>query len=146
MTIAAVSGNGSTQAWQATMQQRKQDFSQLGSALQSGDLDTAQKAFADLQSLSGSQTQNGTTQASNANSGSTVANDFAALGQALKSGNLSDAQSAFAKIQTDMKAQKGGHHHHRAAAAPAAASTTGSQSTDSTTAGSTGTGSIDFTA
>jgi hypothetical protein len=37
--------NSSMQTRQATMQQRKQDFSQLASALQSGDLTGAQSAF-----------------------------------------------------------------------------------------------------
>ena len=47
--MTAISGishsNSSMQTWQATMQQRKQDFSQLASALQSGDLTGAQSAF-----------------------------------------------------------------------------------------------------
>ncbi|MBJ6726680.1 hypothetical protein [Geomesophilobacter sediminis] len=133
MTISSVSGN--TQTWQTMMQQRKQDFSQLASALNNGDLSGAQQAFADLQNISGqgqntansSQTQSSSATGSNSgNSG--VKNDFAALSQALQSGNLADAKSAFAKIQSDMKAQ-GGRHHHRGAG-----SNTDSQSTTNSTA------------
>jgi outer membrane protein assembly factor BamD (BamD/ComL family) len=117
MAISGVSNNNTMQqAWQTNMQQRKQDFSQLGSALQSGDLASAQKAFTDLQSLQPGGTAQGSggaaTNSTNNSSGNTSSNDFAALGQALQSGNLTDAQNAFAKIQSDMQAHKGGHHHH----------------------------------
>jgi hypothetical protein len=85
-------------------QQRQQGFKDLTSALQSGDLASAQKAFAAL--------DNG-----NGNSNSPLAK----IGQALKNGDLAGAQQAMQA----MKASHGGHHHHHgaqptAAAAPAA--------------------------
>jgi len=119
--MTAISGisnsNSSMQTWQASIQQRKQDFSQLASALQSGDLTGAQSAFSALQSLT-SQGQNSTvnstgTSSTASNSGNTISNDFATLGQALQSGNIASAQSAFAQLQTDMQTQQSsGHHHH----------------------------------
>ena len=113
MTVSDVSS--SMQTWQASMQQRKQDFSQLSSALQSGDLTSAQKAFASLQSLNGQgqNSQTNSTGNSTNKSNNTISNDFNSLGQALQSGNLKDAQTALAKLQSDMKAQKSGHHHHK---------------------------------
>jgi hypothetical protein len=99
------------------MQQSKQDYSQLATALQSGDLSGAQSAFSTLQSLNGqgqssAVSSTGTSSNSSA-SGNTISNDFAALGQALKSGSIANAQSAFAQLQTDMQAQQtSGHHHH----------------------------------
>ena len=125
MPISNISpGAGSLQTWQNVFQQRRQDFSQLAQALQSGDLTGAQKAFADLQSLQ--QSQSGT----NSNSaGSPIQSDFVALGQALSSGDLSQAQSDFTQLQNDIKsafqnqagsrgasgAHRGHHHHHHAA-------------------------------
>ncbi len=130
MTVSGIS-NGNMQMWQAKMQQGKQDWSHLASALQSGDLASAQQAFADLQSLR--PTGRGQQDSATATNGSGKGNDgstgdFAALSNALQSGNLADAQSAFAKIQADMKAHKGGHHHHHG----------GSAVTDSQPAGSSG--------
>ena len=101
--------SSNSQTWQAMMQQRKQDFSQLATALQGGDLSAAQKAFTDLQSLMpGKQgQQSGTT----SSSGNSVQKDFVSLSQALQSGNLTDAQSTFAKLQSDLQTQGGGHRH-----------------------------------
>ena len=111
MSISGVSS--STQDWQAQMQQRKEDISQLSAALQGGDLSSAQSAFTALQGLQPKQNSSATSSSNTTNStGNTVSADFASLGQALQSGNLADAQTAFAKMQSDMQAQKGGHHHH----------------------------------
>jgi hypothetical protein len=118
--MTAISGTSSSntnmQTWQTMMQQRKQDFGQLASALQSGDLTGAQSAFSALQSLI-SQWQNSTVNSTGCSnlsaSGNKIPNDFTALGQALQSGNIADAQNAFAQLQTDIQAQKSdGHHHH----------------------------------
>lgn len=113
MSISAVSTSSSInsanplQTWRTFIQQKKQDISAIGTALKSGDLTSAQKAFSDLQSLS-SAAQGQTKTLSKASS---VPDDFGSLGQALQSGSLSDAQAAYAKLQTDMQAQAGGHHH-----------------------------------
>ena len=89
-------------------QQVQQDYAQLASSLQSGDLAGAQSAFANLQQALQSQgtstTQSTTESGTSSSSGSdTIANDFSALGQALSSGNLSQAQSAFSQLQTDIQ-------------------------------------------
>lgn len=92
----------SQQHRQNPFQEIKQDFSQLASALQSGNLTDAQSAYSNIQQLLG-----GNQNSSNSNTGSSgsnpIQNDFAALGQALQSGNLTQAQSAFSQLQTDVQ-------------------------------------------
>ena len=73
-------------------------FDQLGTALQSGDLSAAKKAFSALQ-------QNAPQEAS-AQKTNPMQNGFSALAQVLQSGDLSTAQQAISQIQ-----QAGGHHH-----------------------------------
>jgi len=89
--------------------QFRKDFQAIGSALQSGDLAGAQKAFTDLQQLlpdssASNQTQNGQQNPFTA--------DMDALSKALSSNNASDAQTAYAKLQQDMQSVQGHHHHH----------------------------------
>lgn len=143
MSISNITATaGLSQTWQSLFQQRKQDFSNLAQALQSGDLAGAQKAYADLQSLQ-QNSPAGSNARSNSN-GNPVQSDFAALGQALASGNLSQAQSDFSKLQSDFKSalqntaqQIGGahkgHHHHRhqeAASSQDSSSTPGATTAD----------------
>jgi hypothetical protein len=84
---------------QNPFRQIRQDFRQLASALQNGDLSDAQSAYANIQQV---------LQANSGSSGSggasTLQNDFASLGQALQSGDLSGAQSAFSQLQSDLQA------------------------------------------
>jgi hypothetical protein len=71
----------------------KQDFSQLASALQSGDLTDAQSAYSSIQQiLGGSQ-----------GPANTIQNDFSAVGQALQSGDIGTAQTAFSQLRTDVQ-------------------------------------------
>ncbi|MBF0474381.1 MAG: hypothetical protein HQK59_00905 [Deltaproteobacteria bacterium] len=101
-------------------QQRKQDFNALSSALSSGDITSAQSAFATLQKdmpkfMQGSGV--GTSQNGSQNSAMTFGNalssarsgrfqqrkqDFNALATALSSGDITSAKSAFATLQKDM--------------------------------------------
>jgi len=76
--------------------QVRQDFRQLASALQNGDLSDAQSAYAKIQEILGASAGSSDSSGSN-----TLQNDFATLGQALESGNLSQAQSAFSQLQND---------------------------------------------
>ena len=118
MSISGISASTDPyQAYQANGQnnvkQFRQDFQDLASALQSGDLSGAQQAFAALQQLlpnpsAGSQTSTG----QQGNGQNPFSADFSALDQALKSGDLKGAQDAFAKLQQDMQSVKGHHHHH----------------------------------
>jgi hypothetical protein len=155
MSISSIFSNSSLAQtdWSSPANQWKQDFKQLASALQSGDLAGAQQAYSALQQLQQSNQSGG--QSSNqqqANSGNNpIQNDFAALGKALSSGDLADAQTAFSQLQTDMKAafQNGGssgvqsahhgHHHHRhVSSASDSDSSTADQTTTTGSIGSQG--------
>ena len=73
MTVSGISSSSDLQqAWLAKMQQRKQDMSQLGSALQNGDLSGAQQAFADLQNLKAANGQDGSNGATSGGASSTT--------------------------------------------------------------------------
>jgi outer membrane protein assembly factor BamD (BamD/ComL family) len=105
-SISALSSNLisdlSRQQRQNPFQEIKQDFDQLASALQSGDLSGAQSAYSNIQQLLPANP--GTTPSNTTSNGSnTVQSDFAALGQALQSGDLSQAQSAFSQLQSDFR-------------------------------------------
>lgn len=86
-------------------QQIRQDFKQLASSLQSGNLTDAQSAYSSIQQIL--QANQGSSVSNSSASGSgTLQNDFAAVGQALESGDLSQAQSAFAQLQSDFQASR----------------------------------------
>jgi hypothetical protein len=117
------------------------DWSALGQALQSGDLNSAQSAFSkleqDLQSsaqraghrhhhhdvdqaqsvYSAMQGGNANAATGTGNSTNTVGNDISALQKALQSGDTASAQNLLAQLQNDLQAsgqmQGHGHHHHR---------------------------------
>jgi hypothetical protein len=94
-----------------------QDFTGIGNALQTGDLNTAQSDLtsfqSDLQSTTG---KNPLSKLFNNNP--TLSNDLTTLQNALKSNDTTGAQNAFKSLMQDMqsamKTQKGhrGHHHH----------------------------------
>ena len=84
------------------------DLSGVGQALQAGDLQKAQDAFAKLQqdmlSVHGHHHRHRhhkMSASSQGNGPNTLANDFQTLGQALQGGDLSGAQKAFAQLQQD---------------------------------------------
>jgi len=90
--------------------QFRKDFQAIGSALQSGDLTGAEKAFTDLQQLMPNSSTSNQTQNAQQNP---FATDMNALSSALSgTGNLNDAQAAYAKLQQDMQSVQGHHHHH----------------------------------
>jgi hypothetical protein len=93
--IISLNANTSN-APQGGFKQVKQDFKQLATSLQSGDLAGAKQAFDSLQ-------QSGVFKA---NANSPVGNDVSNLSKALDSGNLSDAQSAFASLKQDIQVQR----------------------------------------
>ena len=148
MSVSSVCSNSSIAQTDSSsvMNQWKQEFKLLASALQSGDLAGAQKAFKALQQLlqsnqSGGQSSNEQPATSASNP---IQNDFAALGQALSSGNLSAAQSDFSQLQTDMQAAGASgaqsahhrHHHHHVSSASDSDSSTADQTASTSTAGS----------
>lgn len=115
MSISSISATGS--AYQNQFQQIKKDFSTLQASLSSGDLTTAQSAYAtltqDLQQAQAGQQTGASTQ---------ISTDLAAVGTALQSGDLTVAQSDFETLtkdlqsaqqsQTGQQVYKGHHHHH----------------------------------
>ena len=125
MTISGVSISGASagavyqpNAAQTHFSQARQDFKDLASALQSGDLSGAQTAFAAWQQvMQGGQA--GTQQNASQNGGkqNQFAQDMAAVGKALQAGDLAGAKQAFAQLQQDMQAAGRGHHRHHAAPA-----------------------------
>src|SRR5277367_1205454 len=111
MSISALSSNliaDLSQQRQNPFHEIKQDFQQLASALQSGDLSDAQSAYSAIQQVLGA--NSGSTSNASSSGPNTLQTDFAALGQALQSGDLSTAQSAFSQLQSDFQAtlQSGG--------------------------------------
>jgi hypothetical protein len=134
-----VSGiNSATTAYQTSVQdsfkQSAQDFKALQTALKSGDVTSAQQAFASLQKdMQSSFPAAGATSTPSGQS-SPMSADFQTLQSALQSGDLSGAQSAFATLKQDMqstRAAHGTHHHHHPKSGDASNSTT--QAPSSTT-------------
>jgi hypothetical protein len=120
---------------QALFQQQAQDFNTLASALQSGNLSTAQSAFTswqqDLTSIA-PPNQQSTQQSQPFGSNSQANSDFQSLSSALQSGDISSAQQAFANLKQDLQSSgsvRGHHHHHR----------TGTQNNSNTSIGAQGT-------
>lgn len=112
-----------------------QNFKAIGTALESGDLSTAQTALSSFQkALQGVSQGNSQTSSSQPFGKNSQANsDYQNLTNALQSGDLASAQKAYASLQTDLKssqstqaAHKGHRHHH--ASAPTSTSTTSSAS------------------
>ena len=110
-SVSGISSNSSRYQvnWQNSVNQWQQDFDNLGSALQSGNLSQAQTAYSALvqNTPSNSQAQN-----SQQSGTSSIGADFIALGQALQSGNLTETQTAYAQLQQDIQVAHGYHHHH----------------------------------
>ena len=147
----AVSGITNTLVLQsATLspaQQWRNDFRDLSRALDSGDINSARRAFASVQQLQ-SGLSKVTLQAITGLKGSgegqsTLASDFTELGQALKSGSLAKSQTALAQLQSNLHAnvqntnQNGISAYASIAPAPAERSSTGFTMAESTTGNST---------
>jgi hypothetical protein len=145
MSIAAISSNTyanyAQQSIQSQFKQFQQEFQQLGSDLQSGNVKAAQQDLSALQQLS---PQGKST--SSAQSNNPVAQEFTQLSQALQSGNIASAQQNFANVQQAFQNQTSqtsgsnqagdthhAHHHHRGGSE--------SSSSDSSQSGSSPTGS-----
>jgi hypothetical protein len=102
----------------------RQDFQSLTSALQSGDLSSAQQAYQTL--LSDNPQLASATQSGN---GNPFQQAIASIGAALQNGDLSGAQNALQTMQANMKAHHGHHHHAQSTSDAAnAASVDGTQS------------------
>lgn len=91
----------------ANAQNFRQEMQDLSSALQTGDLASAQTAYSALQaSLDQFKTSPmyQKLESSGKTSG-TLASDFSAIGTALTAGDITGAQSAAQQLQTDMQSQ-----------------------------------------
>jgi len=121
-------------ASQSDFGQTVQDFNAIGSALQSGDLTTAQSELTTFQQALQGSLSAPATQPFGKNSQANA--DYQNLTSSLQSGNLAGAQKAFTSLKNDLNptqaAHRGHHHHHSSSAmAPAPAATTTSSSTSS---------------
>ena len=125
MSVSAVSNN--PQIYQPNQQQQtfRQDFQSLTTALQSGDLASAQQAYATLIS------DNPQLASSTGGTGNPFQQTIASIGASLKSGDLSGAQNALSTLQQNMKAHHGHHHHHGGGETQSATNTTSTTPTAS---------------
>jgi hypothetical protein len=130
MSTAAISTQSIYQELQSFYQDRQADLSQLGSALQSGDLASAQQAFNDLVTLG----QDGPFANAEPFSNSSRAQDFETIGQDLQAGNLSGAQAAFTALTSQQ-------NNAAAQTSAAAANANAASASNATTTGTTSTGS-----
>ncbi|MGO8763999.1 MAG: hypothetical protein ACLQSR_02555 [Limisphaerales bacterium] len=114
-----------------------QDFQAIGSALQSGNLSTAQSALAAFQQDLQGNSQTTSSQPFGTN---TKANsDYQNLVTSLQSGDLTNAKQDFTSLQTDLKsasaassAHKGHHHHHSFSATDSTATASNPTATNPT--------------
>ena len=112
MAVSAVAAGVSPQA--NPFAQTRQAFSQLSSALQSGNLTAAQSAYNTLSSSP--MAQNGP-----------FAQALQQIGQDLQSGNVADAQNALSSLQQQMQQARAHHHHHHGGGVKGADQTDASQ-------------------
>src|ERR1700677_5227871 len=98
MSTAAVSSSSLNQQIDQYFQTRRSDLQQLGQALTSGDVATAQTEFNNIVTLG----QNGPFSGGNAFAYANREQDFNAIGTALQSGDLGGEQKAFATPKTPL--------------------------------------------
>jgi len=125
MSIAAVSSSASTyQASQSNpFAKIKEDFDNLGKALQSGSIADAKAAFAQLQKDTPTKTGSDT---------HPMSADIASLGKALDSGDIKAAQNVYAKIQDKMSQGPSAGGQAAGGGKPGGSKTSGSSSASST--------------
>jgi len=110
MNITATTGsNPVLKNFSDSLRQRFQDFKALGTAIESGDLTSAQTALAAVQK----DIQNDPRIAKSAKSDQ-ITKDLAALGDAIKSGDTTATKQAFATLTQDLKGLRHGRHAHKA--------------------------------
>jgi hypothetical protein len=114
---------------QDNLTQFVQDFKGIGSALNAGNLSTAQSALATFQQDLQGNLQTSANQPFGKNSQAN--NDYQSLTSALQAGDVKAAQTAFASLQTDLKAARKGHHHHHSAGTMPTTATPTSKTTSS---------------
>lgn len=115
MSVNAVSTNNLLLPQMQAPGKKQQDFQALNSALSSGDLAGAQKAFSAFQQdIQQPQAPEATTPDPNTQ----ISTDMKALGTALSTGDPTAMQKAYAALQQDLTSLMGpggsskAHHHH----------------------------------
>lgn len=136
MSVSNVSTSGGVNATdpRTAFKQSRADFQALASALQSGDLDASQQAFAQLQKDNPRLAQ-ALSSAPSSSDNPRVA-DLKSLASALQSGDITSAQQAFASLQQAGGAKRHHHHHHAASDSLPLPGTDSTGTGDSSTAGS----------
>lgn len=110
MTISAIS-SASSNPFYTKQTSTQQSFSQLVSALQSGNLSAAQNAYASFTQSAGQGDPN-----------SPFAQAINQIGQDLQSGNIGAAQQTLSSLQQTAGAHHAHHHHHGGGTPPQASS------------------------
>jgi len=135
MSIAGISSNlllNSLSPKQASLQQFRDEFQQLGQDLQAGNLTAAQADYAQLQQIE----QQKNSSASQSNITNSVSQLFDQLGKDLASGNVSSAQDDFNDIMKAVQSSgRSVHHHHHHHGGGGASLQTSSVQTDLNTLG-----------
>ncbi|HXC56508.1 MAG TPA: hypothetical protein VNU97_14515 [Rhizomicrobium sp.] len=116
MSVGSLSASTPSYTFNQQQNPAQQGFSQLMQAIQSGNLQAAQQAYAAF-------TQNAP--ASQTGQNSPLAQAVSQIGTALSSGNIGQAQATVQALQSQMKAHHGGHHHHKAGGATNASTAIG---------------------
>jgi ribosomal protein S20 len=120
----------------AIFAERRKNMQALNSALQGGDLQAAQSAFAAVQKS----LPQASTNVNASSPAGQLATGLQAVGQALQSGDLAGAQKAFAALQQNAQAAKShGHHHHHHGGGGGATSTPSASVAATPTAAAAGT-------
>ncbi|HTH93842.1 MAG TPA: hypothetical protein VL550_01300 [Rhodocyclaceae bacterium] len=103
MSVSSITDSTSaSQNWHSIRKSTSQDFQNLVSSLQQGNLAGAQQAYASLQQVLPTSTSSDTgSNSSQSAASNTIINDWNALGQALQSGSTATAQSALTTLQQD---------------------------------------------
>ena len=134
MSIAGISSNlllNSLSPKQASLQQFRDEFQQLGQDLQAGNLTAAQADYAQLQQIE----QQKNSSASQSNITNSVSQLFDQLGKDLASGNVSSAQDDFNDIMKAVQSRGPSVHHHHHHGGRGASLQTSSVQTDLNTLG-----------
>lgn len=124
MSISSVSSNAPV--YQPPQNNVRQNFQQLSQALQSGDISSAQQAYASLIQALPNQGGNGADGKAGQNNPFQQA--LQSIGSALQSGDIAGAQQALQTLQTQMKSHHG--HHHGQTQQTTASTSTSSPPTD----------------
>jgi hypothetical protein len=107
MTVSGISSSPANTYQNNPVNEFRQTFADLVKSIKSGDLQSAQQAYASLAQLQ----SNGAGPPANANSPFNQA--LSQIGQALQNGDISGAQQALAALAQQAQGSHHHHHHHQ---------------------------------